>query len=184
MASNTRVQRTRSSPSAHRSPLTRCPLGGLGRPSLPALVWVLVAGLAAAQIRAGQPAPLTVTVRNFSGDMTGAGSWMAVVRDPGESTVNSGHDGATLITVPLARLAALRDAIASEKFFSLRKDYGWFVPDGPFMRIKVQLGTRTHEVTLASIKANMSKRESAEVDRAMRVWFAALDCLPTAGVAQ
>ena len=30
---NTRVQRTRSSPSAHRSPLTRCPLG---RPTLEA----------------------------------------------------------------------------------------------------------------------------------------------------
>ena len=29
-APNTRVQRTRSSPSALRSPLTRCPLGGRG----------------------------------------------------------------------------------------------------------------------------------------------------------
>ena len=153
-------------------------LGDLGRPYLLALLWVLLVSLSATQTSAAQPAPLTVTVRNFSGDMTGAGSWIAVVRDPGETTIDPGRERATVITVPQARLTALRDAIASEQFFKLRKDYGWFVPDGPFMRIRVELGARTHEVTLASIKAKMSRRESAEVDRAMRVWFAALDCLP------
>ena len=103
-----------------------------------------------------------------------------VLRDPGPSTFDSPGPTRKAIAVPTARLAALRNAIVSERFFKLRKEYGDFIVDGPEMRIRVQLGAMTHQVILGSIKPKMSKRESDEVDRFMRVWFEARDCLPAA----
>jgi hypothetical protein len=115
---------------------------------------------------------------------TGAGSWSAVLRDPGQSTFRSRGDGAgdagRLVDVPRDRLKALRDAVEAESFFTLRKEYGYFPPDGPEMKIKISPGGKSREVVVGSIKAHMSQKESAEIDRFMRVWFAVSDCLPQA----
>jgi hypothetical protein len=119
-----------------------------------------------------------VTVSNDSGDVTGAGSWVAVIRDPGQSTFESAGEGATVITVPGAQLTALRNAIESERFFKLHDDYGVLAADRPEMQITVDLADKVHQVVLHPIEGAMSRRESGEVDRAMRVWSAALDCLP------
>jgi hypothetical protein len=85
--------------------------------------------------------------------------------------------------VPQKRLAVLREAISSERFFELRKDYCDLPVDGPASRIEVRLLGRLKRVSVYSIKPQTSKREAAEVDRAVKVWSAIQECfqLPPTG---
>jgi TonB family protein len=67
---NTRVQRTRSSPSALRSPLTRSPLGRSALPAVLMTLWMLlfVVGFTSAPVtpaKADRPVPVDVKCENL-----------------------------------------------------------------------------------------------------------------------
>ncbi len=186
MAPNMRVQRTRSSPSALRSPLTRCPLGSRETSrrliASAGFLAVLSASSPAGPNVAPGPSPAeSIEVRatyispQISGDESNDPSWKVVLRDPGESYLMSGGEK-QILSVPSERMAALRGAIAAEQFFKLKNDYGYFPVDGPERRMVIRLGSKEKTVTVSEIKWDMTKRESLEVDRAMRVWFAVMDC--------
>ena len=144
-----------------------------------ALSWLpLIVLLGSAQISPAQAAALAVTATYLPGDTAnGENYWQAVLRDPGASTLTVSGQRVVKIAVSSERLTALRKAIVAERFFDLRKEYGYFPVGGPERRVTIDSGGKTHQVSVFSIKPEMSKQESAEVDRALRVWFAALDCL-------
>ena len=103
---NTRVQRTRSSPSALRSPLTRCPLGGpkvAARGHMPILValGMLIAAVTVAQSR---PYQLEITVADPNGAaIDGATVSVSIVDEQGtileRRVTKSRPDGRAFIPV-------------------------------------------------------------------------------------
>jgi hypothetical protein len=117
-----------------------------------------------------------VTAKYLSGMALEDPCWTVTLRDPGESSLKVCGEAPRTIAVPRKRLDALREAIMSEHFFELAKDYGDLPVDGPESRMEVRLGRKLKRVSVYSIKPKMSKREAGEVDRAMKVWFAIQDC--------
>jgi hypothetical protein len=126
-----------------------------------------------------QAQPLEVTAKYLPGLSLEDPCWTVSLRDPGESSLEvCGEDrnGPRAITVSQNQLIALRETISKERFFDLRKYYGDLPVDGPESRMEVRVGTKAKRVSVFSVKPKMSKQEANEVDRAMRVWFAVLDC--------
>lgn len=119
---------------------------------------------------------LEVTATYLPGLSLEDSCWTINLRDQGESMLKAcGKDPSTIV-VTQKQLAALRQAISTERFFELGKDYGDLPVDGPERRMEVRLGGKLKRVSVHSIKPEMSKREADEVDRAMKVWFAIQDC--------
>ena len=182
---NRRVQRTRSSASPLRSPLTRYPLGGRWDRRCFVACHLLTA-LAITGLEAQEAAPSPVAAQaleiratyvspQISGDDSRDPFWNVVLSDRGDSYLETGGEKIVL-AVPKERLAALRAAVTSEKFFKLKDEYGYFPTDGPERQMEVRLGSKRKKVVVGSIEPQMTSRKSQEVDRAMRVWFAIMDC--------
>ena len=184
------MQRTRSSASPPHSPLTRHPLGSRNQwPGVIAGVCLAVALVAlpvpGRQEPGRSPAAvetMEVTATNvpaLSIDPNAERSWKVTLRDPGDSYLDSGgekQNGPSLLSVPKERLATLRSVISTEAFFRLKDSYGYFPVDGPERRMAIRIGGKLKKVTINSIRPDMTKQEALEVDRAMRVWFAIMDC--------
>jgi hypothetical protein len=131
--------------------------------------------------------PLQVKASFDSGDhLSFRGSWNLSLSDPGSVALHVSGLGESTprnLTVPAARIKALRDAIEEERFFALRDDYGDRIVDGPQRRMTIRLGMVEKTVVLRPY-GQPSKAQSGEVDRAMKVWFAIRDCIgnvPEAG---
>jgi hypothetical protein len=89
---NTRMQRTRSSPSALRSPLMRCPLGGWWRPLWLLLLSVHLAGVGLAESLAAPKGSLSVhVIDGAGGSLPGA----AVVLYPADRPSEEAARGVT-----------------------------------------------------------------------------------------
>ena len=145
------------------------------RQPLVAIVAILTA---VAWSRAPQPEPLEISAAYISyGDLDG--SWKLALKDPGKAMLLSYKrikDGEQPVVISQARLAALREVIEKTQFFDLRDHYGDMPVDGPERRMEIKQHGRVKKVTVFSVGQNLSKRESAEVDRAMRVWVAIREC--------
>jgi len=111
---NTRVQRTRSSPSAHRSPLTRRPLGGIGISVALAFVLAVPCAMQAEE-------PIVVAERL---SYCGAG-WTTAIYESGFAhqrvldTCHADVDRFQLIRLTKERIETLRKAIAAADFCAL-----------------------------------------------------------------
>ena len=140
------------------------------------LLLVALVALAQPPQRTPEVAAFEVTAKYLPGLSLEDPCWAVTLRDPGESSLDVCGEAPRAIAVPSGRLAALREAISSERFLALRKYYGDLPVDGPESRMEVRLGGKVKRVSVFSIKTEMSKREAEEVDRAMTVWFAIQDC--------
>ncbi len=149
------------------------------------LLLIVVAALLAAGPHvpgADQPRRLEITAAYISyGDLDG--SWQLTLKDPGEAKLLSYkriNEGEQPVVISLARLSTLRSIIENERFFELREQYGQMPVDGPERRMTIRQGGKAKKVTVYSVRQDLSKREAAEVDRAMRVWFTIRDCFQDA----
>jgi hypothetical protein len=183
---NTRVQRTRSSPSALRSPLTRHPLGST--------LWQIVlfssvAAVADSSTVTGArvvPEPLQVKASHmeYSADMSPL--WRLEINSPGSSTLllfSRIERREQPLAVPPERLEALRETVKRERFFDLRESYGEMPVDGPERRIEIRQGLLHRTVSIFSLEpgVKMSTAERGEVARALRVWIAIRSCFDAPG---
>lgn len=69
----------------------------------------------------------------------------------------------------------LRDVLAREQFFRLRRSYGVAVVDGRVREITIVLGNQRNSVIINDLTE--TDRPAAEIRRALRVWYAVLRAL-------
>ncbi len=76
----------------------------------------------------------------------------------------------------------LRDVLAQEQFFRLKRSYGVEVVDGRVREITIVLGKQRNSVIINDLTD--SARPAAEIGRALRVWYAVLQALSDPGSIQ
>jgi hypothetical protein len=183
---NTRMQRTRSSPSALRSPLMRCPLGSAKWHLVLVTAWIALASVSHGQpaTREGPVLRVKASHLQYLPDMDPL--WSLEVNDPGVNTLllySEIEAGAKAIVVTPEQIAAVREALSRERFVELKDSYGEMVLHGPERTIEIWMGGQHKRVEILTISPGMkiTATERQEIGRALRVWATIRGCFGAPG---